>query len=202
MERELKLSRIDTIFEAIFLIGFVIGTVIRSIYTIPCRHSKAVRKHKSIMDAVLLGLAGSGLVLPLVYLFTPWLDFADYDLPGWLGWIGTAVFAGAIVLLWRSHVDLGRNWSPTLQIRPEHSLITNGVYRYIRHPMYAAHLLWAIAQGLLLTNWLAGWIFFATSIPLYLYRMPKEEQLMLDQFGDQYRHYKTRTGSIIPRLRR
>ena len=196
------MSRIDTIFEVIFLVGFVIGTIIRKIYTSPGRHSKAVRKHKSTMDVVLLGLAGTGLFLPLVYLFTPWLDFADYDLPGWLGWIGAVVFAGAIVLLWRSHVDLGRNWSPTLQIRPEHSLITHGVYRHIRHPMYAAHLLWAIAQGLLLANWLAGWIFFVTSIPLYLYRMPKEEQLMLDQFGGDYRRYKTRTGGMIPRLRR
>jgi len=196
------LSRIDTIFEVIFLVGFVVGTVIRNIYTIPCRRNKASKMHKSTLDAVLLGLAGTGLFLPLIYLFTPWLDFADYDLPGWLGWVGTVVFAGAIVLLWRSHVDLGHNWSPTLQIRAEHSLITHGVYRYIRHPMYAAHLLWAIAQGLLLANWLAGWIFLVTSIPLYLYRMPKEEQLMLDQFGDAYRHYKIRTGGIIPQIRR
>jgi protein-S-isoprenylcysteine O-methyltransferase Ste14 len=152
------------------------------------------------VDGVLLGFAGSGLCLPLIYLFTPWLDFADYDLPGWLGWIGTVVFAGAIVLLWRSHADLGRNWSPTLQIRPEHSLITHGIYRHIRHPMYSAHLLWAIAQGLLLANWLAGWIFFVTSLPLYLYRVPREEQMMLDQFGDDYRHYKIRTGSMILRF--
>ena len=194
------MSRIDTIFEVIFLVGFVIGTVIRNIYTIPYRHSKAIKKRKSIVDAVLLGFAGSGMFLPLIYLFTSWLDFADYNLPGWLSWIGTVVFAGAIILLWRSHADLGHNWSPTLQIRPEHSLITQGVYRHIRHPMYTAHLLWAIAQGLLLANWLAGWIFLVTSLPLYLYRIPKEEQLMLDQFGDDYRHYKNRTGGMFPRL--
>lgn len=195
------MSRIDTIFEAIFLVGFVIGTVIRIIYTIPCRRNKTTKIHKSVLDVVLLNLAGVGLFLPLIYLFMPWLDFADYELPNWLGWIGTVAFAGAIVLLWRSHIDLGHNWSPTLQIRAEHSLITDGVYHYIRHPMYTAHLLWAIAQGLLLANWLAGWIFFVTSLPLYLYRIPKEEQLMLDQFGDAYRHYKTHTGGIIPRFR-
>ena len=196
------MSRIDTMFKVIFLIGFVIGSVIRKIYTAPCRHIKAVKKQKSTLDIVLVSLSGVGLALPLVYLFTPWLDFANYNLPTWMSWIGTVVFAGAIVLLWRSHVDLGRNWSVTLQILPEHTLVTHGVYRYIRHPMYAAHLLWAIGQGLLLSNWLAGWILLVTFVPLYLFRAPKEEQLLLDQFGDDYRHYMARTGGIIPRLRK
>lgn len=192
--------RVDTIFEVIFLVGFVVGSVVRKIYTAPRRHTKAVRKRKSVLDIVLVGLSGVGLVMPLVYLFTPWLDFADYALPAWLGWVGTIVFAGAIILLWRSHVDLGQNWSATLQIRPEHTLVTHGVYRHIRHPMYAAHLLWAIGQGLLLANWLAGWIFLVTFFPMYLYRVPKEEQLMLDQFGDEYRQYMNRTGGMIPRI--
>ena len=184
----------------IFLVGFVVGTIIRSIYTIPYRHSKAIKEDRSTSDTILLAFAGVGLFLPLIYLFTPWLDFADYNLPNWFGWIGTVAFTCAIVLLWRSHVDLSHNWSATLRIQPEHTLVTRGVYRYIRHPMYTAHLLWAIAQGLLLANWLAGWIFFVTSLPLYLYRMPKEEQLLIDQFGDEYRQYITHTGGMFPRL--
>jgi protein-S-isoprenylcysteine O-methyltransferase Ste14 len=195
------LSRGDAVFEVVFLVGFVAGSVIRIVYTAG-RRAKAIRKRKSTLDIVLISLAGVGLDAPLVYLFTPWLGFADYDLPGWLGWVGTVVFAAALVLLWRSHVDLGRNWSPTLQIQPEHTLVTQGVYRHVRHPMYAAHFLWAIAQGLLLANWLAGWIFLTTFVPLYLFRVPKEEQLMLDQFGGAYREYITHTGRIIPRLRK
>jgi protein-S-isoprenylcysteine O-methyltransferase Ste14 len=68
--------------------------------------------------------------------------------------------------------------------------------------MYAAHLLWAIAQGLLLENWLAGWTFLVVFVPLYLLRVPKEEQLMLERFGEHYRQYMNRTGRIIPRLRK
>jgi protein-S-isoprenylcysteine O-methyltransferase Ste14 len=200
-EKEVRVFRIDTMFKVIFLIGFVIGSVIRKIYTAPRRHITAVKKQKSTLDIVLLSLSGVGLVTPLIYLFTPWLDFANYNLPTWMSWIGTVVFAGAIVLLWRSHVDLGRNWSVTLRILPEHTLVTHGVYRYIRHPMYAAHLFWAIGQGLLLSNWLAGWILLVTFIPLYLFRAPKEEQLLIDQFGDEYCHYMTRTGGMIPRFR-
>ena len=192
--------RVDNIFEVIFLVGFVTGTVIRKVYTFKCRGDKATDKLKSVMDIVLISAGGVGLAAPLFYLFSPWLDFANYDLPGWLGWIGTAVFAAALLLLWRSHADLGRNWSATLRIRQQHSLVTDGIYRHIRHPMYAAHLLWAIAQGLLLENWLAGWVFLVTFIPLYLVRAPKEEQMMLDNFGEEYRNYISRTGGIIPRL--
>ena len=192
--------RIDTIFEAIFLIGFVIGSVIRKIYTAPYRHSKAVKKQKSTLDIILVSLAGIGLIMPLVYLFTPWLDFANYALPQWCGWIGTVVFAGAILMLWRSHADLGRNWSATLRITGQHSLVTSGVYHYIRHPMYTAHLLWAIAQGLLLSNWLAGWGFLVLSVPLYIVRIPKEEQMMIEHFGEQYCQYICRTGRLIPRM--
>lgn len=194
--------RINNIFEIIFLVGFILGSVIRKVYTARCRGSRAARRKKSVLDIVLVSVSGVGLFLPLLYLFLPWLDFANYDLPGWLGWIGTASFAGAIFLLWRSHADLGGNWSATLQIRQEHSLITHGIYRYIRHPMYAAHLLWAFAQGLLLQNWLAGWAFLVCFIPLYLVRVPKEEQMMLEQFGEEYFKYIRRTGGMIPRVRK
>jgi protein-S-isoprenylcysteine O-methyltransferase Ste14 len=199
-ERKIKLFRVDNIFEVVFLVGFVAGTVIRKIYVARPRGSKTASKQKSVLDIVLVGSAGVGLAAPLFYLFSPWLDFANYDLPGWFGWVGTPVFAGAILLLWRSHADLGRNWSAMLKIRQEHSLITDGVYRHIRHPMYTAHLLWAIAQGLLLQNWLAGWAFLVISVPLYLVRVPKEEQMMLEHFGQEYRKYMSRTGRIIPRL--
>jgi protein-S-isoprenylcysteine O-methyltransferase Ste14 len=161
-----------------------------------------VKKYKSVVDITLIGVAGIAMTLPLFYLFTPLLDFADYHLPEWLGWIGTAVFAMALLLLWRSHADLGRNWSAIPQIKQEHSLVTDGIYRHIRHPMYAAHLLWAIAQAMLLENWLAGWAFLLVFIPLYLIRAPKEEQMMLEQFDEQYRKYITRTGGIMPWFRK
>ena len=191
---------IDNIFEIIFLVGLVIGSVIRKVYTYRCRGNKTTDKRKSVLDIILIGISGVGLTAPLFYLFTPWLDFADYELPGWLGWIGTTIFAAALLLLWRSHADLGRNWSAILKIRQEHTLVMNGVYRYMRHPMYVAHLFWAIAQGLLLQNWLAGWILLATFIPMYLVRAPKEEKMMLDNFGEEYRNYINRTGRIIPRF--
>jgi protein-S-isoprenylcysteine O-methyltransferase Ste14 len=188
------------IFEVIFLVGFVAGSVIRKVYTAKSRGIKSTKKCSNVLDIILVAIAGVGMVMPLIYLLTPWLDFANYALPGWSGWIGTVVFAGAIFMLWRSHVDLGRNWSATLHITGQHSLVTSGVYRHIRHPMYTAHLLWAIAQGLLLSNWLAGWAFLVLSVPLYITRIPKEEQMMLEHFGEEYRSYISRAGRLIPRV--
>ena len=187
-------------FEIVFLVGFVVGSVIRKFYTAGCRGVKTEKKCRSVPDIILVGTAGVGMAVPLLYLFTPWLDFANYNLPGPSGWVGTVVFVGAIFMLWRSHADLGRNWSATLRITGQHSLVTNGVYRNVRHPMYTAHLLWAIAQGLLLANWIAGWAFLVLSIPLYLVRIPKEEQMMIEHFGEEYRAYKSRTGRLIPRI--
>jgi len=79
--------------------------------------------------------------------------------------------------------------------------VTTGVYEWVRHPMYAAHLLWAAAQLLLLQNWIAGPSFLVASIPLYVARIPREEEMMLEEFGDEYRRYAERTGRFLPRWR-
>lgn len=86
-----------------------------------------------------------------------------------------------------------------LELREEHELITRGVYKHVRHPMYAASLLWGAAQGLILQNWIAGWSPFLSLLVLYFLRAPREEQMMLDQFGEAYRTYRQRTGGIFPR---
>jgi protein-S-isoprenylcysteine O-methyltransferase Ste14 len=194
------LLNIDNTFEVIFLAGFIVGSVIRKVYTFRARGNKTANRRKSVLDIVLISAGGVGLAAPLFYLFTSWLDFADYDLPGLLGCMGTAVFVVALLLLWRSHADLGRNWSATLKVREGHTLVTAGVYRYMRHPMYTAHWLWAIAQALLIENWLAGLALLVTFLPLCLIRIPREEQMMLENFGEQYLQYMNRTGRLIPRL--
>ena len=197
----------DNIFKVVFLIGFITGGVIRGISVFRVRHwsrkkqDRIKNKHETWLDKILLFLVFIGMqVLPLFYVFSSWLDFADYLLPAWPGWVGVAVFAAALWLLWKSHTDLGLNWSQTLEIKEEHSLVTHGVFRYIRHPMYAAHLLWGIAQALLLHNWIEGLAFLVSFFPLYFRRIQYEEQMLLDHFGEEYRSYMNQTGRIIPRF--
>ncbi|HEY59896.1 MAG TPA: isoprenylcysteine carboxylmethyltransferase family protein [Anaerolineae bacterium] len=155
---------------------------------------------KTLIDIVFLALNGIGMLIPIVYVFSSVLDFANYYLPNWIGWVGVILFGFAIWLLWRTHVDLGKNWTPILAIRDGHKLVTEGVFKYIRHPMYASHILWAIAQALILHNWIAGYSFLVFCVPQYLLRVNSEEDMMLEQFGEEYREYMQRTGRIIPRL--
>src|SRR5712691_2781068 len=153
----------------VYLVGLIVYIAIRGVFGGRTKRNQKVISRVDTRDRALVGavLVGS-MVLPALYLFTPWLGFADYRLPPFLLWCGAAVMLMALWLFWRAHVDLGLNWSITLEIRQDHELIVHGVYRRIRHPMYAAILLFAVAQGLLLQNWLAGWAGLVTVAMLYL----------------------------------
>jgi protein-S-isoprenylcysteine O-methyltransferase Ste14 len=84
------------------------------------------------------------------------LSFADYPLHPLPFVVGIILFALGLWLLHLSHVDLSTNWSISLDIRENHTLVTTGVYRSIRHPMYTAIFLQAIGQALFVPNWVAG----------------------------------------------
>jgi protein-S-isoprenylcysteine O-methyltransferase Ste14 len=148
----------------------------------------------------MLGLTGVAMIIPLVYVFSATLDFANYELPDWFGWVGVVVFIFAILVLWRSHKDLGSNWTMTIGLREDHKLITDGIFKYIRHPMYAAHIFWAMAQILLLHNWFAAYPFLITSVTLYLIRYRSEEKMMIEKFGNEYNQYMAKTGRIFPKI--
>lgn len=192
-------------FKTAYFLGLLAEMAIR----VP--HERQRRQTRMTVDRVdwsersLLGLMIVGMFfVPATYAFTSRLDWADYRLRqgarGLAGGVGTMVLAVAVWLFWRSHADLGRNWSPSLQLREGHELVTGGVYRSVRHPMYASMWLWGVAQALLLQNWIAGWASLVLFLPLYLLRVPRKERMMLDEFGEGYRAYMNRTGRVVPRL--
>ena len=190
----------NSIFKIIYFIELLLATSVRKIYTSGQKSSDLKIQKKSTLELIFLMLNGMGMILPIIYVFSTVLDFADYALPDWLGWAGIVLFAFAIWLLWRSHHDLGRHWSVTVALQFEHELITGGVYKYMRHPMYTAHLLWAIAQIMILHNWIAGYSFLIAQIPFYVIRIKNEETMMLEQFGADYKAYMEKTGRLIPKL--
>jgi len=191
----------NNIFPIIYVIGLVVGSVIRFWYGKKFRQDRiAIFRQEGVAVGLLASLWGVAIILPLFHMFTNWFDFADYDLPIWSGWIGAVTFVIALWVLWRSHADLGHNWSVTVEIKEKHALVTDGVFRYMRHPMYSAHWLWGIAQLLLIQNWIAGLASLVVFLPLYLLRVPREEKMMLENFGEEYRLYMDQTGSIIPRF--
>jgi protein-S-isoprenylcysteine O-methyltransferase Ste14 len=97
-----------------------------------------------------------------------------------------------------THKALGKMWSISLQLKQDHKLITTGVYRWLRHPMYTAFWLMAVAQALLLPNWVAGLSGIVGFGTLFFLRIGPEEAMMEQAFGDEYRAYKARTKRVIP----
>ncbi len=191
--------------KALYFLGILAEIGIRVPHERQRRQTRMVVDRVTGLERLLVGLLFVGMFfVPIVYALTPWLDKADYRFSprakGPIGGFGAAILTVAVWLFWRSHADLGRNWSPSLQLREGHMLITEGVYRSIRHPMYASMWLWGVAQASLLQNWIAGWAGLVLFVPLYVLRVPREEQMMLEQFGEVYRAYTDRTGRIVPRL--
>ena len=187
--------------KIVFLVCFVATGIVRNYYQRKTQENTIIDNRKTPLESRLLSFVSLGMFfLPAIYIFTPLLNFANYTLPLWLNVLGIVTFAFAIWLFWRSHHDLGKNWSVTLQIREQHILITNGIYQVIRHPMYTSIWLWAIAQGLLLTNWIAGLSGVISFGTLYFFRLNYEEEMMLEKFGEQYQTYRQKTKQLIPYL--
>jgi len=137
------------------------------------------------------------MILPIVSIVTPLLSFADYPLRVVPFVLGTACLVFGLWLFYRAHADLGTNWSISLELREEHRLVTQGVYEHIRHPMYTAILLHAVAQALLLPNWIAGPSCLAAFLMMLTFRLGPEEQMMRDRFGDDYLAYVRRTKRLV-----
>jgi len=185
----------------VFLVGFIVYVTIRGVFERRARiNEKMVRRLDAVEKTLLIFVGVGSLLLPVLYLFTPLLAFADYRLPVFAPWLGTALMIAALWLFYRSHADLGKNWSVTLELHKGHQLIRRGIYRSIRHPMYMSILLWGLSQGLLLRNWLAGWSALATFSVLYVVRTPREERMMIEFFGEEYLNYMRQTGRIFPRI--
>ncbi len=189
------------IFTVIYFAALIIEIVIRAPVDRKRRQEKIGDRRVSTQEKVLLGLLSiGGFLIPIIYAATHWLDFANYDLPAWAGWLGVVIIAGVLFVFWRAHADLGLNWSPSLEIREKHELITRGIYGVIRHPMYTSQFLLVFAQPLLLQNWIAGWSGLLAFVPFYFLRVQAEEKMMLDSFGGQYQEYKKKVGGVIPKL--
>ena len=148
---------------------------------------------------LLISLTGLGLI-PLAYIATGFPKALDQGFSPLRAVTGLLVFVAALVLFHATHKALGRNWSVTLAVRAEHSLVTGGVYRLVRHPLYTAFWMWAIAQALTLQNWVAGPAGIIGFGLLYLLRVGREEALMRETFGTAWDDYAARTPRVIPFL--
>ena len=184
--------------KAIILVGTLAIVIIPASRHPRGGQIKVVKSRKGRMERVLLTLTALGFFLPLVWVATPVLAFADYPLRLVPFIAGIFCLALGLWLLYRSHADLGTNWSITLEVREKHQLVTQGIYRHMRHPMYLALLLYSSGQALVLPNWVAGPSYLVAFAILFALRVGPEERMMVEEFGKDYEAYMGRTKRLVP----
>ena len=184
--------------KVIILLASIVMVAIRAPHGKQSHRIPVVRSRKGKLEIVLLTIAWLAFFLPLIWIATPVLASADYTLRP------VPLFTGAVCLtlgLWLfqlSHADLGANWSITLEVREKHTLVTQGVYRRVRHPMYTALLLYSVGQALVLPNYVAGPSYGVTMALLVALRIGPEERMMLEEFGKDYQEYMAQTKRLVP----
>lgn len=190
----------EIIYKIIFVVFLILMTCIRMPHNMKYKKTEKYLSKKEKREKLLVALNGISMMLvPLIYVFTSWLDFFKMNLPDWIRIIGIVIIFLGLIFFWWIHKTLGENWSPVLEILKGHKLITKGPYKYVRHPMYTLFYILAIGLLLLVSNWFVGLFAFLSWHLLYVIRISSEEKMMLEQFGIKWENYcKRTTKKIIP----
>lgn len=194
--------------EAIFRGGLalVLGLLgaIRVYYGWRARRSggKVVSRRAGWGRTALLWLfGGAATFMSALYVVAPEpMRWAALGLPAWARWAGVGLGGVTVLLFGWVHHTLGANWSMPAEIKERQTLVTDGPYRWVRHPMYTTIFAWAAAFLLMSANWAIGGAWFGLSV-VAAALVPAEEATLIARFGATYRAYMRRTGRFLPRLR-
>jgi len=192
--------------ETPFRIALVVVIVLTMAVTVYHRLQAASGERISHRDegylfAIVLRLAGVCLwISTFAYLLFPVsIHWAAMPLPIWLRWFGVVTGALCSLLMYWTLSSLGKNLTDTVVTRAKATLVTHGPYRWVRHPFYFTAALLMFSVTLLTANWLIGTSSLLV-LALLVIRTPKEEQMLIERFGDEYRTYMATTGRFVPRI--
>lgn len=195
----------EPIFRLILITGFMIVAPIGLYHRIKSQqsHEKLDRRQEGLFILTTLRPIGALRMFALItWMIEPtWLSWSSFDLPiGWR-WFGVGLgvaAAGLIVLVFRY---LGTNLTDTVVTRQKHTLVTTGPYQWVRHPFYLAFGLAMIADSLVTANWFLA-VTGAIAFALIVIRTQREEEHLINRFGDDYQRYMDTTGRFFPRFGR
>jgi len=193
----------EHVFHVLFACSFLAMFAIRLLsWRVAARAGGRVQVREGKLNMAARAVLGLGYIGALiVYAFFPsFLAWAAFSLPPWMRWSGAGITWVALLLLAAVQWSLGRNFNTTLHLRQEHTLVTSGPYHWVRHPMYTALFLLGAGFLLLTANWVVGVPLIVALPILVVVRVGKEEAMMVEQFGAEYRAYMRRTGRFLPRL--
>ena len=195
----------DELFRLIF-VGILVGFLPFALYH-RIRSNMSGEKLDRWQEGafILFGLRLGGLpwfIGGIVWMIDPKLmAWASVPIPIWGRWCGFVLIALWGVLFVWTFQTLGKNLTDTVVTRKEHTLVTSGPYRYVRHPFYLAFFI-AVLGGSIVT---ANWFLFLTSLIPFAFLVARtriEEDKLVERFGDEYRDYTAKTGRFFPRFTR
>ncbi len=185
-------------------IFFLCGMIFQVILMFPYLQNYLKKKYRKYFNKrerlFMIFIAIGYLFLPIIYVFSTWFSWFDFNLPKFLSFLAILLYCFGFWLFFRSYSEMGTSWSPGSEIKAGgHLLITTGLFKWVRHPMYASVGATAIAQLFMLQNWLVGPAFLILTVPFYLYRVKREERELIIHFGDEYLEYKRQTNALFPK---
>lgn len=191
-------------FQMAFIVIFVTTFSISAYFRRRARRSgdviPRVREGKLSLLVRLLFAAPIYLAF-LAYMVNPdWMAWSSAPLPLWLRGLGVAVGLTMLPMLYWIVHTLGRNISETVLTKEDHQLVTQGPYRWVRHPLYSVATIIFVSLGLVAANWFIIAMAVVIIIAMALVVIPKEEAQLISTFGDEYREYMKRTGLLAPRI--
>jgi len=151
-------------------------------------------KGSTTVISVVMGAAI--IILPLTPLLN-WLGVGMIHLL-WLNIAGLVLGAAGLIIRYVALTTLGRFFSRTLREAEDHTLVTSGIYHYIRHPGYLSDLLIFIGVALAMSNLITLLVVSLSFVAAYAYRIHVEEQMLIEIFGDRYRRYQKTSKRLIP----
>ncbi len=192
-----------------FLVSYILLIVIRGYYTKKTPFARKSRKERfadikreGLPSAIVfLGMFWIQMIVALFYVLDVQLiSWSYFILPLEIRVLGVILGAISILCVLWVHRTLAGSFSATLEVYEDHQLVTSGPFTRVRHPLYSAHTLFNAGMVLISVNWIFL-LFLIIAIPFTYWRLSKEEVMLIEQFGDQYREFIKRTGRLFPKLR-
>ena len=194
----------ENIFRILAALVLFTGTGISTYFRLKADKETGEKISRKVDGSAMMNIIRfGGLILwlsPLVYLINPnWMNWSKIGLPESIRWLGVGIGVLCTFGIYWLFSSIGSGITPTSATRKEHKLVTRGIYRWIRHPLYTIGSSFIISFGMMADNWFIA-AFGILAFILMASRTPKEEANLVEKFGDEYREYMKRTGRYLPRL--
>jgi len=178
----------------LFIIFFII-----EFFTRQGKNSKDMDRTKYDKSSTSI-LSATMAVTIILFLLTPLLNY--YAIGNfyntWVIIIGAILGAVGLITRYISYYTLGAFYTRTLKKTENHKLVTNGIYKYIRHAGYLSNILIFIGISMTLCNFITlGFVIIIYPI-VYIYRISVEEKMLIDIFGNDYIAYQKKSKKLIP----